>query len=403
MSNPSTSPSISITSLPREILLKILTGLPAKSTVRFRCTSKFFYSFIPEPRFAFRTLVALPSRTHRDLNLYSVNYREQSHGNLQADTAQRLDVEADLVSSADGKMCLCHESLFGDEGDEAVDLSTGRCICLPSIAYPAGRTQQSFSSLAYSCSSLGFDSVSERYKVFKSVVYYEDDHDVSSEGLKLLWVLTVGVDKSWRQIECTITGYTRDAVCIHGIIYLIPEVLAMRSSIEPKIVAIDIATESFITSIPFPFEYYFLQQLGQGELTWMKLSGRLAFIIILGQQNASQMLRTRTWRDTTWPKRVDIWRWERSMEWEKQTILLPLEERKMIREATSMSFTANSIGEILLLIQSERMMSPLVLIYSFEREVWRKFKIHGLNDYAHDAIHWRCFLHVIEDQVDFLE
>ncbi|XP_031120997.1 putative F-box protein At5g62660 [Ipomoea triloba] len=332
MNNPSTS-STSITSLPQEILLKILTGLPAKSAVRFRCTSKFFYSFIPDPRFEFRILVSLPS----ELNLYSVSYREDSHGNLQADTAQRLDVRG-LVCSADGKMCLLSPE---SGGDAVLNLSTGRRICLPRIGRPAGHAALSSSSCVYSNAFLGFDSVSKRYKVFKSAVYYDYD---CLRVLNRLWVLTVGVDKSWREIDSTIIESTTAVVHIHGIIYLIHEpmiehltrrtVLSRNlfhsSSTDPKIVAMDVATERFITP-----------------------------------QKACRVPKP-------WPDRIDIWRLERSMEWEKQTVVLPLEEREVIGEATSIRYTANSMGEIVFLIHSKKVMSPLVLVYSFGREVWRR-------------------------------
>nr|GMC47976.1 F-box only protein 8-like [Ipomoea batatas] len=65
----SSTPATSIASLPQEIILKILTTLPPKSAVSFRCTSKFFHSFIPRPHFAFRILFWVSST-----NLYTVGY-----------------------------------------------------------------------------------------------------------------------------------------------------------------------------------------------------------------------------------------------------------------------------------------------------------------------------------------
>ncbi|XP_031120998.1 putative F-box protein At5g42430 [Ipomoea triloba] len=376
MNNPSTfSSSTSITSLPREILLKILTGLPAKSAVRFRCTSKFFYSFVPEPRFAFRILVSLPSETPPELNLFSVSYREDSHGNLQADTAQRLDVRG-LLCSADGKMCLLSHA----SGDDAVfDLSTGLCICLPRIGRSTGRAV------------LVFDSVSGRYKVFNCEVYFDTD---CRQLFNQLWVLTVGVDKSRRKIDSSnITGYIKAVVHIHGIIYLIPFIFESRVewsglSQLSKIVAMDVAKENFITFIPLPSECW---------LQWMKLNDRLAFIDILSPQNAKFET------PTFWPDKINIWTLERSMEWEKQTIGLPLEQREVIGEATFMGSTANSMGDIVFLIQRERIMSPLVLVYSFRREVWRRFEIHGVCNYSLCFSYMRRVVHVEDEIATFLE
>nr|GMD28575.1 F-box only protein 8-like [Ipomoea batatas] len=356
--NPSSSTSI--TSLTREILLKILTGLPAKTAVRFRCTSKFFYSFIPDPRFKFRILVSLPSV----LNLYSVRYREDSHGNLQADTAQHLDVPG-LLCSADDKMCLLIRE--SDENNAIFDLSTGWHIWLPNIiGWPASRAP---SSLIWSCAVLGFDSVSERYKVFKSMAYYDSGYQ---RVLNKLWVLTVGVDKSWREIDFAINRYARVAICIHGVIYLITRHSYSVNSLfdsSSKIVAIDLATESFIRSIPFPSE---CRPTQQHRPPWIKLNGRLGFINILNSQKEKSVA---SGIPIPWPDRIDIWTLEGSIEY---SVILPLEEREMIGEATFMEFTTNSIGEIAFLIGRKRMMSPLLLVYSFGREVWRRFEIHGV-------------------------
>ncbi|XP_019177056.1 PREDICTED: F-box protein At5g62510-like [Ipomoea nil] len=391
MDSPSIS-STSITSLPLDILLEILTGLPPKSAVGFRCTSKFFHDLIPEPRFAFRILVSLPSKTPRALNLYSVSYSEDSHGNLRADTAQRLDVQG-LVCSIDGKTCLCRES-----GGEAVyDLSTGRRICLPSIGWPVGYAASSFNLGVCSYSVLGFDSVLERYKVFRSVVYCDSDQGWM---LNRLYVLTVGVDKTWREIDYfPFTVSTQGAVHIHGIIYLIPRQFSQPltnlfdffTTEESKIIAMDVATESFITSIPFPFEYP--SPYLKGGQPWMKLNGGLAFINILGPQKASGTF-------TPWPDKIDICTLERSMEWEKQTVILPLEEKKVMGEATFMEFTTNSMGEIVFLIQRNCMTSPLILVYSFGRDVWRRFEIHAVCNYPD---FYRGAVHVEDEIVNFLE
>nr|GMD28510.1 F-box only protein 8-like [Ipomoea batatas] len=341
------SPLVLVYSFRRDVWRRILTGLPAKSAVRFRCTSKFFYSFIPDPRFEFRILVSLPSEP----NLYSVSYREDNHGNLQADIAQRLDVLG-LLCSADDNMCLLSRESVDDNA--IFDLSTGRHIWLPNIiGWPPSRAP---SSLIWSCAVLGFDSVSERYKVFKSTAYYDSGYQ---RVLNKLWVLTVGVDKSWREMDFAIIRYARVAICINGIIYLITRhshPVNSLSDSSSKIVAIDLATESFIRSIPFPSE---CRPTQQHQPPWIKLN--------------------------------------------EYSVILPLEEREMIGEATFREFTANSIGEIAFLIGRKRMMSPLLLVYSFGRDVWRRFEIHGVcNDSFHSSYR-RSIVYVGDEIASFLE
>nr|GLL24458.1 putative F-box protein At2g16220 [Ipomoea trifida] len=250
--------STSITCLPREILVKILTGLPAKSAVRFRSSCKFLYSYIPEPRFAFRIVVVLPSSALSVLSLNSLSYNEESHGWLQAESSQLLDVRGlrwpDYTSSAEGKMVLLNDKLWG--GQALFDLSTGRRISLPS-------DRRSI----FSIEAVGFDSVSERYKVFMST------------SLNPHSVLTVDVDESWREIKCS-TGYTYDAIVhINGIIYFIPNIPWSSRDNElllPKIAAMDVATESFIKLIPFPPGYHWFRD--RRWEPWKKLNGRLSFI-----------------------------------------------------------------------------------------------------------------------------
>nr|GMD27339.1 putative F-box protein At3g52320 [Ipomoea batatas] len=124
----------SIASLPQEIILKILPTLPPKSAVSFRCTSKFFHSFIPQPHFAFRILFWVSST-----NLYTVDYTtEETHGKLQptslqcsADELRRFEL---LFGSsfADGKLCM-----FNNRNGETtiLDLSTRQHISLPRTSF----------------------------------------------------------------------------------------------------------------------------------------------------------------------------------------------------------------------------------------------------------------------------
>lgn len=384
-----TSSSTCLTSLPPDILLKILTGLPAKSVIQFRCVSKFFYSVIPEPYLAFSILVSLPSRTRPILNLYTVSCNEGSHGKLQANSVQHVNIrglQGSVTGSsyADGKICL-----FSDEsGDAAIcDLRTGQRTSLPRVCLPADRRPTYFScgigafwfDLVFglrnnyrtvgSCAALGFDHVSRRHKVFKSELYYEGG---SGRMMNRQWVLTLGVDRSWRVINSISTGYLDDGVHIDGIVYFIP-----RMS-RKKIVAFDVRTESFIGFIPFPDEY----QTPQWRwLPWINLNGRLAFI--------------KTKKDLSG---IDIWSLEESMVWEKLMIPLPFEESLVIGQASSMGFSTTSTEEIVFLLQSKTM-SPLILLYSFRRRVWRQFEICGVCDYSLIRSHMRGIVHVMGETI----
>nr|GLL41425.1 putative F-box protein At2g16220 [Ipomoea trifida] len=379
-----------ITCLPREILVKILSGLPAKCAVRFRCSSKFFYSYIPEPRFAFTIRFVLPTNNEYPASkLYSVSYSEDD------ESVQKLDARGLVWSTGsscvpDGKLCLLRNQVMGLFGC-LFDLSTGRRIYLPphpAMYYGISNTNiigngdfvLTRNSSIGKCpiAVLGFDSISERYKVFASEVFY----NVERVFWKQHWVLTLGVDESWREIRSTIfIGLTDAAVHIHGIIYFIPQVTERESS--SKMIAMDVARERIIRFIPFPSGYHQSRQRVREWVPWIKLNGRLAFIDIIIP--ASEDPHPHPHPDLAESK-IEIWtlkiRSAVEEEWEKQTVLLPLEESKVIGRATSMGFTSNSIGEIVILLPSKTIISPLILIYSFRRDVWKRIEISGVSKYS---------------------
>ncbi|XP_019158824.1 PREDICTED: putative F-box protein At3g52320 [Ipomoea nil] len=199
----------SMLSLPEDILVEILSKLPAKSLVRFRCVSKFFCALIANHGFGVLhrslsltlpsragVLISIESRTQHSTAgpcaYYTLNFSEEENprrGTLQANRVGYLDAKPYLLSSSsDGLICVSSIA----NGDVAVcNVSTGQRIFLPTIQY------KNDSALL-----LGYDSESKRYKVLMSVcrnigkkimgpLCYEHKH----------WVFTVGVDKSWREIK----------------------------------------------------------------------------------------------------------------------------------------------------------------------------------------------------------
>nr|GME03749.1 putative F-box protein At3g52320 [Ipomoea batatas] len=373
--------SASITCLPREILIKILTGLPAKCVARLRCSSKFLYSYIPEPRrLAFRINFAFPSHQRGALRLYSVRYTEESQIDSSVQKLDSRGLEWPPGSSCgDRMMCMLrHET----GGGAVFDLSTGRRISLPPHPETCGSgtnignggfvVRTKFHDIC-SFAAVGLDPVSGRYKVFKSTVYYYPD---PARLLTRQWVLTLEVDESWREIKSPLfTGYIDAAVHIHGIIYFIPKI----SDQSPHIVAMDVATEGFMRVIPFPPEYDPYPQRAYGREPWIKLNGRLAFINIPLPEDSDD-------EDFVGPtakgNMIEIWTLEitsMQAEWGKQTILLPCEE---FVQATSMGFTSNSIGEIVfILFLVDGMLPTLILVYSFRRDFWIRVYLGELCKY----------------------
>ncbi|XP_019177656.1 PREDICTED: putative F-box protein At4g38870 [Ipomoea nil] len=113
--------------LPQDILVGILSKLPAKSLVRFRCVSKFFCALIADHGFGVlhRSLsLTLPTRagiliaiiqpkrlSSRSSHVYyTINFSQGQPGMLQANRLGYLDaepfLEGCLHSSSDGLICM---------------------------------------------------------------------------------------------------------------------------------------------------------------------------------------------------------------------------------------------------------------------------------------------------------
>nr|GMD04404.1 putative F-box protein At3g52320 [Ipomoea batatas] len=328
--------------LPQDILVEILSKLPAKSLVGFRCLSKFFYALIADHAFGalHRTSsLTLPSRAGILIGIlpriplidrfppayYTINFSEENPrqpGMLQAKRLGFLDAEiflrGSLRSSSDGLICLSR-----GHGDVAVyNVSTGKHVSLPA-----------FKSRAL----LGFDSQAKRYKV----LMINQPNSSNRFGNKH-WIFTVGVDKSWREINYSLPhpfypfdvsyacpSYSDTSVHIDGIIYYF-NWLTIYDPPSFHIVAFEVGSESY-SLIPFPVEISSSSQyqwanyvLGNFALLQVD-GGRLA--ILLREYCLCYM---------------NVWIWEKSKEcWEKITMTIPLEESR----SCSMAATEDVFGK----------------------------------------------------------
>ncbi|CAH9096198.1 unnamed protein product [Cuscuta epithymum] len=350
--------------LPKEIFLEILTRLPAKPLVRFKCVSKFFYSLIAEPLFVkvhHDRSSTRPNGTQILLNLpfpdqnhfYTLKDTGEDKGMLQANQVHYLEGQQfknlNMWSQANGLICL-----FNNDGDVS--------ICNPStrqhISFPRAATSPK--SQIYTCSILGFDPVSEKYKVLKLQIW----NDLFSGYLKRQHcVLTLGVDKSWREISNVLVRYPDAGVHIGGIIYLI-----VSSINKHQIVTFNVGDEN-IGSVPFPgIEVKKYPVPTSLRLSWMEIDGRLAVVHMQSNSFAERVM--------------DIWTLEKSMKWEKHSISVPWEESLIVKDAMDIVSTCTNLGEIVLFIQAWGCLR--VLIYSIRKHLWRKLEVCGLHDYLYD-------------------
>nr|GMD28576.1 putative F-box protein At3g52320 [Ipomoea batatas] len=214
--------------------------------------------------------------------------------------------------STNGLICLAN-----NDGDVTIcNLSIRQHVSLPRTHPVRLSTSQNFASAV-----LGFDSISKKYKVFMSEL-----RCIHGRGNKKHWVLTLGEDKSWREIisSAAVPNYPEITLHIDGVIYLI------NWTIKREIIAFNVGSEEFGT-LPFPCELRHRILISP----WIAVAGRLAAVTVNHQLSS-----------------LEIWGLEKSsMEWGKCMIPIPLEDREIMRKASSMDFTGKCNGEIVMLIQ----------------------------------------------------
>nr|GME07803.1 putative F-box protein At3g52320 [Ipomoea batatas] len=374
--------------LPRDILVEILTKFPAKSLVQFRCISKFFCALIDGHGFGVvhRSLsLTLPSRagiliaiTPRKLfsarcspAYYTLNFGEENPrrpGMLQANRLAYLDNaepfgKGSLRSSSDGLICVYRPN----EGVFVCNVSTGQLISLPTV--------QSHSPYLFSsCALLGFDSLSKRYKVLM-IDSFEYKH----------CVFTVGVDRSWREINYSLShpfypfdayacpSYSDTSVHIDGVIYSF-NWLTKDDPPNFHIVAFDVGSERY-SLIPFPVEIsssssqYQCDIFVLGNFALLQVDGgRLAIVYVHKIGHLFYM---------------DVWTLEKSKgcSWEKITTVIPfhLIVEQSMRSIEHLPYTTNHAGDIVLLCTHTKQFS--ILVCNLKSKVWRKFNVGGVKEF----------------------
>ncbi|XP_031128234.1 putative F-box protein At5g62660 [Ipomoea triloba] len=304
-----------------------------------------------------------------------MNYSEENQGELQANRLRYLDGDHDdrsqkvyLRSAVNGLLCFCRYSGYGDD-IEIHNLSTRRNISLPTT-YPDLRRDSR--SRMNACGLLGFDSISRRYKVLKSVqLTDQDDRHIWVKH----WIFTLGVDKSWREIHfspsfhpynCFKTHfYFRTSVHIDGVIYSLNSLNSDRfDDYSFDIVAFDVRIENF-KAIPHPPNQ---NAVSPGLI---EVDGRLA---ILQPRHPGNPSLARLG--------ISIWTLEESMVWTKQYYIrfpTPLLERisRPLFYNENVFFASNCVaGEIAVLVAWMRAMS--ILFYNLRTQSWRKFDIYDI-------------------------
>ncbi|KAL0731153.1 hypothetical protein Bca4012_027247 [Brassica carinata] len=202
--------------LPIDLIIEILSRLPAKSIAKCGCVSKS-WAYVLRREY-FTELFITRSRARPQLLLYCREISElflfsipqvQNQDVVSANYLTRFPFErsSKIIGSVRGLFCLTHLRKFYKTAPVMCNPSTGQSLPLPNV-----KTKTVLVN-----SFLGFDPIGKQFKLLSMT----GDCD-SSEAYQ---VLTLGARKlAWRKIKCSIISHAYlqiDGICLNGVIYYV--------------------------------------------------------------------------------------------------------------------------------------------------------------------------------------
>ncbi|KAL1218860.1 putative F-box protein [Cardamine amara subsp. amara] len=233
--------------IPIDLIIEILSRLPAKSIAVFRCVSKQWASLLQRPYF--RELF-LTSSLSRPCPLFTLRIGNKWHFfsfPQPRDLGENLSVVATdyqyHMSYCEDRYIKICQSVNGfiylndigrgrtvDTINVICNPCTGQHITLPKVR---GKGKKKYVLRSF----FGYDPIGKQFKVLCITMSY-NRHEKPQ-------VLTLGSGKlSWRKIECSFTHYPKgdiNGICINGVLYYI----AYIENSYNKIICFDVRSEKF--------------------------------------------------------------------------------------------------------------------------------------------------------------
>ncbi|KFK44888.1 hypothetical protein AALP_AA1G315900 [Arabis alpina] len=227
--------------IPNDVIIEILSRLPAKSTARFRCVSKQWRStlcrqdfkelFLTRSSARPRLLISVKKDDERNFFLSSLSQNPYEKSSLVVAAEFLIKFSKDMsqypYSYASGLIYI-----------PRADDDTKRVICNPItgqyVTLPELRK-------VYGYSYLGFDPIDKEFKVLLMNTPY--DYIAPSDAVHYIWTLGSG-NLGWRKIQCPFTHepFYYGRICINGVLYY----LALHSQLRKDvIVCFDVRSEKF--------------------------------------------------------------------------------------------------------------------------------------------------------------
>ncbi|PHT98108.1 hypothetical protein BC332_32965 [Capsicum chinense] len=205
-----------------DILTNILSRLPVRSLLRFKCVAKFWKTLVDDPYFRMKHL----NHTKNDKNFQKFLFYQLSPmkdifsiHSCSLSSAQVEDVrKLDFPSNVEPRCCqvyCCCDGLAIIRVDESNDESHILLLWNPSTEESIVLPTPEFSVEGYCCLGMSFDSNSDDYKILKIPQYGNERRNVYGEILALK-------SGSWRKIDehpgviFNMLYVMHSLACIHG-------------------------------------------------------------------------------------------------------------------------------------------------------------------------------------------
>ncbi|XP_020866341.1 putative F-box protein At1g30925 [Arabidopsis lyrata subsp. lyrata] len=229
--------------IPTDVMLEILSRLPAKSAIRFRCVSKLWGSMLNRPYFTELFLTRSSARPRLIFGVVKRNgelllYSSPQPRNLYKNSSLVVAADFHLKFSVDNNNCgynceytsglIYFPRKYKDAMPVICNPVTGQYATLP-----VGKEYIRCKSF------LGFDPIDNQFKVLRMHNNLRKDWDN--------YILTLGTGNMWRKIQCPLTHYpVREGICINGFLYYLAELADELSDKKSyAIVCFDVRTEKF--------------------------------------------------------------------------------------------------------------------------------------------------------------
>ncbi|MCD7470556.1 hypothetical protein HAX54_010519 [Datura stramonium] len=349
--------------IPHEIVFAILTRVPsAKSLLRFCCVSKSFRSLISQPSF-------IEAHHKGSLNHLLVTFPYNSCETFITSDLEHKKNDDPLVfslfnylnkpcfskfnnlESINGLFCL-----WNDHGNVAIcNPFTKQHVFLP------GPIEKVDERIVLTCCSLGFDPTTKKHKILWA-------QRTSKETERRYWnIFTLGVDTSWREIQCSFRFFPIRDNCVHidGVIYSINYYEYGQD--DYHIGAFNVGEENF-RMIAFP------PGISTFLSTIVEIKGEVAILHHEHIKRDGKILMY-VLNNGSCEKTICV---------KKQIIELPPKLYNIKETFMHCRFTSTLKGEIVLIPSFKFNSSIMELRYSFlyfydmEKKEWIKFKLCGI-------------------------